>query len=62
MGRNIKVRRSKRVDMKPDYHGPVWSRDEWLTKIEQKKIDDEKYTQEMHEKNRQLGLPIFKNL
>lgn len=45
MDRNIKVRRSKRVDLKPNYHKPVWHGDEWLTKIEQKKIDDEKYTQ-----------------
>lgn len=33
MGRNIKVRKSKRVDMKPNYHKPVWHGDDWLTKI-----------------------------
>lgn len=40
MGRNIKVRKSKPVDLKPNYHKPLWDNDDWLTKIEQKKMDD----------------------
>lgn len=62
MGRNIKVRRSKPVDLKPNYHKPIWHNDRWLTNIEQKKIEDEKYTKEMQEKNKAFGLPIFKNM
>ena len=42
--RTIKVRRSKPVDSKPNYHKPVWHNDDWLSKIEQKKMDDEDYT------------------
>lgn len=47
MDRTIKVRRSKPLDSKPDYNGPVWKKDDWLQKIEQKKIDDEDYTLKM---------------
>lgn len=38
MGKTIKVRKSKPLDLKPNYHKPVWANDEWLEKIEQKKI------------------------
>jgi hypothetical protein len=62
MSRNIKVRKSKPLDLKPKYHKPIWHNDDWLTKIEQKKIQDEKYTKELQDKCREMGLPIFKNM
>ena len=62
MGRNIKVRKSKPVDLKPNYHKPVWDNDDWMTKIEQRKMDDQKFTKEMQEKQKAMGLPVFKSI
>lgn len=30
MDRTIKVRRSKPIDLKPNYHTPIWHNDHWL--------------------------------
>jgi len=60
--RTIRVRKSKPNDMKPNYHDAVWRNDDWLQKIEQKKLEDEKFTREQEERSRTLGLPIFKGL
>jgi hypothetical protein len=46
MERTIKVRRSKAIDLKPNYHKPIWHNDDWLQQIEQKKIATEKLTKE----------------
>jgi hypothetical protein len=34
----IKVRKSKPLDLKPNYHVPVWNNDDWLAGVEQRKI------------------------
>ena len=47
MERTIRVRKSKPVDLKPNYHKPVWHNDNWLQGIEEKKIADEKLTKEL---------------
>ena len=57
MDRTIRVRKSKPMHLKPNYHMPVWHNDDWLQGIENKKIEDEKYTKEMEERNKELGLP-----
>lgn len=44
MERVIKVRKSKPLDLKPNYHVPVWNNDDWLAGVEQRKIDNEKLT------------------
>ena len=44
MDRVIKVRRSKPIDLKPNYHTAVWRNDDWLADIEKKKIEEEKLT------------------
>lgn len=38
MERTIKVRKSKPVDLKPNYHKPVWHNDNWLQDIERRKL------------------------
>lgn len=38
MDRVIKVRKSKPLDMKPNYHKPIWHNDDWLADIEKRKI------------------------
>jgi peptidyl-prolyl isomerase E (cyclophilin E) len=60
--RTIRVRKSKPVDMKPNYQDAVWRNDDWLQKIERAKLENEKYTQEEQAKARALGLPIFKDM
>lgn len=62
MERTIRVRKSKPVDLKPNYHEAVWRNDDWLQKIERIKLENEKHTLEEQAKARALGLPIFKNL
>jgi hypothetical protein len=61
MERTIRVRKSKPMHLKPNYHVPVWHNDEWLQGIENKKMENEKFTQEQQARNRELGLPIWKN-
>lgn len=62
MDRTIRVRKSKPMHLKPNYHVPVWHNDNWLQEIENKKLENERLTKEMEEKSRALGLPIFKNI
>jgi len=62
MDRTIRVRKSKAMDLKPNYHRPIWHNDDWLQEIEKKKIENEQLTLELEKKNRELGLPIFKNV
>lgn len=62
MDRVIKVRKSKPLDLKPNYHVPVWNNDDWLANAEQRKLENEKMTQEQEERSRKLGLPIWKNV
>lgn len=62
MDRTIRVRKSKPQDLKPNYHGPIWHNDDWLQQIERKKIENEQLTQALEKQNRELGLPIFKNV
>ena len=62
MGRTIKVRKSRALDLKPNYHKPVWANDDWLQGIENKKIETEKLTKEEEIKSKQLGLPVYKNV
>jgi len=38
MERTIRVRKSKPMDQKPNYHRPVWHNDDWLQQIEKRKI------------------------
>jgi hypothetical protein len=38
MDRVIKVRKSKPLDLKPNYHVPVWNNDDWLAGVEQRKV------------------------
>ena len=50
------------MHLKPNYHVPIWHNDDWLQGIENKKLENEQYTKEMQIKNKELGLPIFKNV
>jgi peptidyl-prolyl isomerase E (cyclophilin E) len=60
--RTIRVRKSKPVDMKPNYQDAVWRNDNWLQGIENKKLEDEKFTLEEQNKARTMGMPIYKNM
>lgn len=46
MDRTIRVRKSKPQDLKPDYHDAVWRNDDWLQKIQRRKIENELLTKE----------------
>ena len=60
MGRTIKVRKSRPLDRKVNYHEAIWRDDNWLHKLEQHKVDTEKLTEEEARKNKELGLPVMK--
>lgn len=60
--RTIRVRRARPLDQKPNYHQAVWANDDWMQRIEQQKIETENLTRDQEEKNRGLGLPIFKEV
>lgn len=40
LDRTIRVRKSKPMHLKPNYHRPVWHNDDWLQGIENKKIEN----------------------
>ncbi len=46
MNRTIKVRKARPLDLKPNYHKPVWANDDWLQNIQKRKIQTEKLTKE----------------
>ena len=50
------------MHLKPNYHVPVWHNDDWLQGIENKKMENEQFTKEMEQQNKEKGLPIFKNV